>query len=783
MLEEKMACFHCGDNCNGNERIFNEKSFCCDGCVAVYQLFVDTDLEDIYAETNRLKPKVENIYDYLDNIEISNSLLDFQSAEHNSFRVKLPAIHCSSCIYLLEHLSLFHKGIIKVSVNFGKQEADIHYNPKLITLKEVSTLLDRLGYAPQFNRELKKGRRNDLSVKIGVAAFCFGNIMMLSFPEYLGIEDIDAHFKTFFSYINILLALPVLLYSAQDYFISAYKGLRSKFINIDVPIAIGIVVLFTRSVYEILAQSGAGYLDSLAGLVFFLLIGKWFQNKTYEHLSFERDYKSYFPLASTVITEDGLTKSIPISDLVEGDIIQIRNQEIIPADAVLLSEEANIDYSFVTGEEKPELKKANEQLFAGGRQIGPSIQLKILKPSSQSYLTSLWNNQVFKKETTPELEGITNSISKYFTIVILAIAVGAGIFWYVNDTTYIWQVITAVLIVACPCALALSAPFSNGNVIRVFGNNKFYLKNASRVEKLSEIDTLVFDKTGTLTEKNNEAIQFVGKPLTGYEETLIGKLTENSIHPLSRGINENLKKSSLPIHSFEEIPGQGLYGEIDGHKIKLGNAKFTSAMTVDDVTSVFLNIDGSQRGYFTFGNKFRDGISQLTQQLDRYKLVVLSGDNDSERKQLEALFPENTTMHFGQQPQDKLDFIKNLQQQNRKVLMLGDGLNDAGALKQSDVGIAVTEDVSTFSPACDGIMEGSQLKDLADYLAYAKQGKKVILSSFTISFLYNAVGLGFAVSGALTPIFAAILMPISSISVVGFTTFMTNYLARKKHLI
>lgn len=786
-IDKQIQCHHCGDNCRDEHIIFDDKDFCCVGCKTVYELFQTEDLRDLYERRNKSNPHLAGKYDFLENKEICDNLLSFQSETYNLIHLSLPDIHCSSCVYVLENLADFHPGVIQTTVNFLKKSAEIRYNPAIIKLPELASLLSSIGYPPQFDGNKEEGRkkkgRSSLSLKIGVAAFCFGNIMLLSFPEYLGIEEtMDDSFKRFFSYLNIVLALPVLLYSGRDYFISAYKGLKSRFVNIDVPIALGIVALFGRSLYEIMTQTGPGYLDSLGGLVFFLLIGKWFQSKTYENLSFERDYKSYFPLAATKV-ENGVSVAIPIADLKAGDEVIIRNHEIIPADAVLLSERANIDYSFVTGEEKPVVMHANDQLYAGGRQVGERIVVRITRASSQSYLTSLWNNQIFKSTDELGTEEITNKISKYFTLIILSIAVVAGTTWYFINPAIMWQVIAAILIVACPCALALSAPFTNGNIIRIFGRNKLYLKSAPTTEKLSAVDTIVFDKTGTLTKTGEGNVSFFGEALTKREEAMVRKLVENSIHPISQKIKRSLAGADLSISNFNEVPGSGLSAEVEGNILKLGRAGFVDAEdTKEEPGRIYLSINSKVRGYFEVSNQYREGLKSLIKSLKGYKLAILSGDNDHERPQLEDLFSVDTEMRFRQQPQDKLEYIKELQQKGHKVMMLGDGLNDAGALKQSNVGIAVTEDVASFSPACDGILEGKQLKYLSRFLDYAKYGRKIIIASFIISFTYNAVGLSFAVAGALTPIFAAILMPLSSISVVAFTTFAGNYFARKKHL-
>lgn len=788
-LEER--CHHCDDVCLGEPIFYLDKPFCCNGCKTVFELFQDSELIDIYTQSKFSKSEISDKYDYLNNVEIVEELLDFQSDDHNSLKISLPAIHCSSCIYLLENLNRLEAAIFSVKVNFGSKEAQLHYNPSRISLKAVAELLDTIGYAPQFIKPGGKiGKmqvRSSLPIKIGVAAFCFGNIMLLSFPEYLGIEDsMDEGFSRFFSYLNIVLALPVLLYSASDYFVSALKGLRNKFVNIDVPIALGVITLFVRSVYEVMAHVGSGYFDSLAGLIFFLLIGKWFQNKTYDNLSFERDYKSYFPLA-VLKDNGGKHESVPITSLDEGDQIVIRNEEIIPADAVLLSESANIDYSFVTGEEALVKKMRKDYLYAGGRHVGQNIRLEVKKKSSQSYLTELWNNQVFKESNELKSEVLINKVSKYFTLVILVIAVTAASYWIFNDSGKGWQVFTAVLIVACPCALALSAPFTNGNALRIFGHNKLYLKSADTAERLSDVDTIVFDKTGTLTEHGNGEVKFYPDGLSADEQATIYKLVENSTHPISKNILNSLDSGdvNISVENFQETTGAGIEAIVNGQHIRVGSEKFITGK-IDEAASglVHISIDDTYRGYFKIKNQYRENIKQLIKKLgDQYKLSVLSGDNDQDRGVLEEIFPMPTTMLFRQQPQDKLDYIKQLQQKGQKVMMLGDGLNDAGALKQSDIGIAVTEDVSSFSPACDGILEGDHLKFMSNYLSYAKASKRIIIVSFMISFLYNGVGLSFAVLGALTPIFAAILMPLSSISIVVFTTLTGSLIAKRKKLL
>ena len=709
-------------------------------------------------------------------------------------------MHCSSCIWLLENLFKINPAIIHSEVNFLKKNVTLKFNPQGISLKGAVQLLTSIGYEPQINLEDAEGKKihstnKKLIYKIGVTGFCFGNIMLLSFPEYLNINMSDSFFIKFFGWLNLVLSLPVFFYSSSDYFISAFKGLRKKILNIDVPISLGILVLFLRSAFEVITHTGAGYFDSMTGLVFFLLIGKFFQNKTYETLNFERNYKSYFPL-SVILKKDDTEVSIPISKLNVGDRIIIRNNEIIPADSVLFGGEGNIDYSFVTGESKLSPKVLGEMVYAGGKQIGSAIELEVIKEVSQSYLTQLWNNEAFKNQNESKFTTISNTVSKYFTIIILLIAFAGFLIWLPSSFHTAMNVFTAVLIVACPCALALAIPFTLGNTIRIFGKNKFYLKNVHVIEELAKINQIVFDKTGTITKTTESKIKFVGQELSELNSIMVKSLVKNSTHPLSKKIYDSLDcQANLNVNSFREMQGKGIEGEILGKQIMLGSKAFISEtdLPLDKIhekrifdfdTNVHVSIDNEVLGYFSISNVYRDGIEETVNKLSKhYEMSVLSGDDEGEKENLDKIFGSNSRIRFRQSPSEKLDFVKLVQSFNKKVLMIGDGLNDAGALAQSNVGVAVTENISHFSPACDAILDASELNKIDIFLRFSKQSIKVIILSFILSFIYNAIGLTFAMEGALTPIVAAILMPISSISVVIFATLTTNFLAKREGLL
>lgn len=800
-----LYCYHCGDICSEEHVVFDGKDFCCHGCKTVYEILNENNLCNYYDLNQSPGLSLKNReyiekYAFLDNKEIQNQLMDFNDGQTAKISFYIPSIHCSSCIWLLENLYKIKKGIRYSRVNFTRKELNLDFNPEIISLKELVIMLASIGYEPHISLEEKtknkfKSVNKELLIRIGIAGFAFGNIMLLSFPEYFGFEGIeDLLIRRFISWLNIVLALPVVFYCSSLYFKSAWKGIKQRFINIDVPVSLGILTLFTISVVHVTFNTGPGYLDSLSGLVFFLLVGRWIQNKTYEGLSFERDYRSYFPLA-VIRLMNNKEESIPVKNIRKHDIIMIRNGEIIPADSILTSDMAFIDYSFVTGESEPVLRGKNERIFAGGRQVGSAICLRVEKEISQSYLTQLWNHKAFQKDGASHLQSMVNVISKYFTVVVLVIALSGFFIWTQIDISKAWFVFTAVLIVACPCALSLSSPFTLGNTMNIFGRNHFYLKNSHVIEKLAGITHIVFDKTGTLTENYQGDVSWQGDRLDPDEKTWIRDLVSNSTHPLSRKIRSVIstvqKSAALQIEDFREIGGLGIAGNVSGHRIQIGsgqllNGDFESRSEKNDsiMSRVYVSIDGKTRGAYFIKDKYRSGIEDLIDNLGRrYRLSVLSGDNESEKDNLKKIFPESTSMNFRQKPVDKLKYIQHLQEQGENVLMLGDGLNDAGALVQSDTGIAITEDITSFTPASDAILGAGNINLLDEFIQFSRRAKYIIIISFIISFLYNVIGMGFALGGKLIPVIAAILMPASSITVVFFTTFAVNILAKIRNLI
>jgi Cu+-exporting ATPase len=479
---------------------------------------------------------------------------------------------------------------------------------------------------------------------------------------------------------------------------------------------------------------------------------------------------------------DQKEKSIPINEIQIGDEILLKPGEIIPVDAEVLMRSAILDYSFVTGESRAVVSKKGAQVFAGAKVKNRTLRVKATKSLNQSYLIQLWNQKEEGASTPGKNLSMADRLSRYFTPVVLLISIFSGTFWAWADSSKVIEVMAAVLIVACPCALALSGPFVLGNMLRYLGRIGFYIKNTHALLRITATDHWVFDKTGTLTEINNEFISFKGiQPLREWEKEGICALVYTSNHPLSRAIFSHLKPTRwLREIEVKQYIGYGLEGVIEGRVFQLGSKAFIGDTVLEEEShsAVHLSIDGKHRGCFEIEQIFRKNINNLFNKLQKRPLSILSGDGPYEAEFLKEITPPQTKLLFDQNPFDKINYIKKLKKKHQ-VLMFGDGLNDAGALRESDAGIAISNETHLFTPACDAILMGNRISRFPEIFETLKKSILLVRLSFVFSLIYNLLGISIAALGYLTPIIAAILMPLSSVSVVLFATLSTALLYKR----
>ncbi|MDB6057980.1 MAG: ATPase [Verrucomicrobiales bacterium] len=785
-------CFHCGEPVGKARFAYESKAFCCNGCLTVFQLLTENGLEDFYSMSDAAGVRItapvgDGQFAYLDDGAVRGKLVDYSDDKITRVTFRAPAIHCVACVWLLENLFRLKPGIAEARVRFLQKEVAITFDTGRIKLSEVVALLASLGYEPELKlsdleRKQSSPTSRRLWMQIGFAGFAFGNIMLMSLSSYFGLDAFEAaRFKPLFGFISLALVLPVVFYSATDYWKTAWRSVQQRSISLDIPIAVGIAALFAQSVYDVIGGRGDSYFDSLAGLLFFLLSGKLFQQKIFDRLAFDRDYKSFFPLSVTRCDGER-EEQCSLSQLRVGDRLVLRHGELIPADARLVGGAAVVDYSFVTGESAPVEKNIGEHLFAGGRQMGGTIEIQTVKEVSQSYLTSLWNQKPFQKEKNGTLETLTNQYSRRFTKVVFGIAIAAGLFWSLSSSAKAINAFTAVLIVACPCALALAAPFALGTAQRLLARRNIYLKNTGVLETLARVDHVVFDKTGTLTASGAGEVRISGVQLTAQEQQWVAALAHDSTHPYATRISETMPGSNATVRSFSETAGCGITGTVSGTRVHMGSRMWLeqNAISVppnnEAGSHVHVAIGSVYRCTFILTSALRPQTAQMIRRLG-HNATLLSGDNEKERGMFAPVFG-GAEMRFNQSPHDKLSYITELQANGRTVMMVGDGLNDAGALNQSDVGVAVVENVNAFSPASDVIVSGDVVPRLDKVLQFSKQCVRIVRWSFVVSGLYNVVGLAIAARAELSPVICAVLMPLSSLTVVLFACGAVTVAAR-----
>lgn len=772
----KLTCNYCNGACSDSKIVVDDIHFCCYGCLTLSQ---------VASGINFNPSEISLKYKQLDFSETFEKLVDYQDDKRYGVTVSLPNIQCSSCIRLLEDLPSLNEGVLSARVNFEKKVCKLVVS-KSIALSFLAQLLDDIGYPPLISLSRKQKVEEDIIkreslMKLAVAGFCFGNIMLMSMAHYFGLEiSNDKFFGLLFSYLSMALCLPVVFYSGSEYLVSAFKSIAAGRAHINIPISIGIMSLFIWSFYEVVSGNGIGYLDSLSGLIFFLLIGKWFQSKVYDYVSFERTLSEFIPfVVRKKVGESFLWTSI--SDLGSGDQIIVKNEEIIPVNGVLTGGAGIIDYAFISGESRCEQVSIGNQIYAGGCQKSGEIVVMLNEKPSMGKLWDTWSSQQSKKEFSNSFIDI---ISKYFTLSIVSIAIISFIYWYfISDLSQALFVFSSVLIIACPCALALSSPFTYGNILKVFNANKFFLKDPKIISSLSKITHIVFDKTGTLTQSSASRLEFVGDMLSDGDRDKFRMLALQSSHPLSVLLSDHLSEGkNLMVSNFREFSGKGIQGEVDGSLVKLGSASWVYSKNNPN-TVIYASIDGKVLGFFQLKSAYRNGLKQMLHKLgNMVTLSIMSGDNDGEKSTLKRLYKNFSQLYFNLSPKEKASNISRTQI-NETVMMIGDGLNDASAIATCDVGVAITENLNGFYPSSDAVLLSDGLNKLPAFINLARYSKRILNWGLIFSLGYNLIGITFAVMGLLTPVVAAILMPLSSISIVILVTLLVQLKSKSLKLL
>jgi len=788
--EQPACCIHCGDDLSETGSVMRSgESFCCEGCEQVYDLLQDHGLNGYYQLPGRssLKPVRKKSYDWMNVPEVTSKLYLYNDGTYARINFYLSGMHCASCIWLLEKLPNLHPAILRAEADITTGLLQLSVNPREIKPGEIAALLDTLGYSPEVQGAATKPSRKWL-FRLGIAGFCFGNVMLFSFPEYLGLHPVhDEMFFHLFGYLNLFLSIPSLFYSGIDYLKNAWRSLVQRTMHVDVPLALGMVALFGTTAYDILSGSGPGYADSLTGLIFFLLVGKWYQEGIYRRFRMDRDYQAHLPMAACRL-ENGKEFFVPIQEVKVSDIVRVKPGEVVPADGRLEAGEGSLDYALITGESAAVPVSYGEKVFAGAGIVSGTLDIKVSRSPDQSYLASLWKDAHFRGHADRSFMRRIDRVAGIFIQVILVISVISFLAWLPAGADKAWRVLAAILIITCPCALALSMPFIFGNMSRIMAKDGLYLRDTGMLERLAKVNLVALDKTGTLSVPGAGSVRFNGTPLSEEDKEAIGAMAHASTHPLSKAIAAGFPNVPLPGDDMEHVSGKGIQLNRNGSVYQLGSASWLNVLTTEKPqpgsSLVYVAKDGKSIGHFYLRNQFRPGVDRMLAHLKPMEVHVISGDHDAEARRLAEMGGEHLHTFFKMAPDEKVTHLERLKEDGFTPLFVGDGLNDTGALSAAAVGLAITDGNSGLLPASDGILPGKALYRLPYFMNLAQRAMSLTRFSLAISLSYNVVGLAFAISGNLSPLVAAILMPLSSVSVVAFaliSTYLAAYSARGRY--
>lgn len=796
-------CFHCGEpiptGFSAHLEIKGQQEFfCCYGCQAVAELILTDGLENFYQHRTALAAKPKELEaDEVTQLKLYDDPLlqeEFvqSSDENNSNKqtsLSISGITCAACIWLLEREISRLKGVVNFSINHSTHKAFIEWDDSF-KLSEALLQARKLGYKakPYRHHEAKVAaiREKRMAIfRIAVAGIATMQNMMFSIPLYLGMyNDTDTQLIGLFRWVSMFMAAPVVLFSALPFYQAALRSLRSKRLSMDVPVTIAIIIAFLASSYTTITTvptlESDVYFDSVAMFAFFLLVGRFVEMQTRHHfLSDDADMDQLLPETATII-EDGEAKSIVSHRIAKGDILRIKQGEIAAADGHVIKGQSLFDEAALTGEFLPVSKTENDFISAGTANMENTIEILVSAPAKSSRLSSIVRLIGQAQAAKPKTQTIADNIASYFVALVLLACTATGIYWYFHDSQHVLAITLSVLVVTCPCALSLATPTALTGATAALRKLGFLLAKNHVLEAMSRADDVIFDKTGTLTEgklniANIEALSDINEEQA---LSIATALEQETHHPIARAFSNTctLKADQVTHHT-----GQGISGSIDGVSYYLGSARFIQQKTNCTLVAnahrdphyshVFLSSDTALIARFDLSDTLRpEAVATVENLIKRGSTVhILSGDQELAVQRIgEALGIEQ--VYAEQSPEDKLAYVKALQDKGRRVVMVGDGINDLPVLAQADLSIAMGSASDLTKLNSDAILLNEHLEVLAKAFDHAGKTRKIIKENIGWALGYNVCMLPLAMLGLVPPYFAALGMSLSSLIVVFNST-------------
>ncbi|MGI2209710.1 heavy metal translocating P-type ATPase [Shewanella baltica] len=785
------SCFHCQEPVLTGQQFVTrindrDELMCCPGCQAVSQAIVDAGLLSYYkfrtepgSKQNALVPEALTQFSAYDLPEVQQ---DFVHSEDNieSVSLSIDGITCAACAWLIEHKVKQLTGVSQVLVNSTTQRAMISWDKRTVKLSDILGQISRIGYqaAPyQVDEQELNNKLNSRKflLRLGLAGFATMQVMMFALALYTGyFTDLDVQYRDYFRWVSMIFATPVVLYSAQPFYFSAIRTLLSGKLNMDVSVSIAIGGAYVASCFATVNGTGEVYFESVSMFTFFLLLGRYFEQKARQKASVSSsNLHKLVPLTAHLVNDNG-QKEIPAKKLRLNDVILVKPGEMIAADGVVIEGHTSINEAMLTGEQMPIEKTVASQVYAGTINVDQPIKVSVTALGQDQLVAEIIRLQELASNTKPAIALLADKLSRYFSGTILTIATITYLVWHQISPEDAFWVTLSVLVATCPCALALATPTAVTCATAIFTRLGIITRKAGVFEKLPQIKHVVFDKTGTLTcgTLSIGQTQCMADLTKTQALAIAAALETGSRHPIAAAFAVFADNALVTEEVHHEV-GFGVRGRIDGTDYLIGNAVFTGASidTRDPTQKIWLARSCNEQLEVLASFEIQDNIRQdskatvemLKQQGCR--ISIASGDSSGHVHQLAKELGIDD-VHSGLTPADKLALVTRLQQHTR-VAMFGDGINDAPVLAGADLSVAMGSGSAIAKNSADLILLGDHLSRFTQAVSVAKLTTQIIRQNLAWALGYNVLILPLAVTGHVAPYIAAIGMSASSLIVVG----------------
>lgn len=796
-MKSSTPCFHCGlpvpEGSHWYVRVDGiDQPMCCPGCQAVAQAIVDSGLTTYYSSRQQLPegvaaplPEALSLYD---SPELAAQFTNDAGVAEAMLSVE--GIRCSACVWLIEKRLSQVPGLKSANLNVATEKLQVTWDAKLSKPSDIIRAVREVGYVaypfdPVQHGELLRKNTRTLFKRLFVAGLSMMQVMMYAVPVYLAdAGSIESDLEQLMRWASLLLTLPAVMYSAQPFFRGAWTDIKVRTPGMDVPVTLGIAAGFVGSAWSTITGVGDVYFDSVTMFIFLLLASRYVElvarrraAASLEKLQYALPESAHLMVA---FPSSRNTTMVAASTLRAGDVILSKPGDAIAVDSVIVDGETTIDLSLLTGESHPQPRRIGESVASGAVNISQPVILRVEKVARDSTLAALIRLIESAGQGKPTIAQWADRVAAWFVGALLIFALAVLIFWSWHDAARTWPIAIAVLVVSCPCALSLATPSALAAVTDRLLRQGVLVIQPHVIETLYRTTHVVLDKTGTLTEGRPQLRQTTMLGEASREQVLhiAAALEAGSAHPLSRALVEaaaQLSATDVAVEAITHHVGQGLEGKIAGELYRIGSHAFVSALSgvvvvadePHDMTCIYLGKASAWLARFDLSDALKSDAQNVINyfQLQGKQVILLSGDAPGiVRRTADSIGINNA--HGGMLPQQKLAFVQQLQSQGARVLMVGDGINDAAVLRAADVSFAMGSGAALAQSHADAVLLSASLSSLIDAAEAATACMKVIRQNLAWATIYNLVAIPAAAFGLLVPWMAGLGMSLSSAGVV-----------------